>query len=342
MRERVRNVLVGACTVGALAAGATLFFLFGEIAPLFQRRWTLEVVLNEAGGLRQGSLVTMNGVPIGSVDLVRFDPTNRDNPVAVLVAIEDSVELPSPSAVSVQTSLLGSGARLEFTAQLPLSSPPQHYARDGSARLIGSYVPLERRFVKEFEPRLEEVWGAFAELKKLAGNLNGFVQPPADGAAPDPESLRGMIARLNRTMESADRALASAQSWLDDPQLRTDIRDTAHGANELMRDAAIAANRVGNAAESIGNAATALQADAAALRAEAVPALDSLGAAFEELNRLLAAARAGDGTVGRLMKDPALYESLTDSARRLESLLERAELLLEKIRAEGLDVELFK
>lgn len=342
MRERVRNVLVGVCTVGALTAGATLFFLFGEIAPLFQRRWMLDVALNEAGGLRPGSLVTMNGVPVGSIESVRFDPSDKDRPVTLRVAVEEEIAIPKPSLVSVQASLLGSGARLEFTAVLPLAVPATTYSRDGTARLTGRFVPLERRILEELEPRLKDVWDAFGEVRTLATNLNAFVAPPAAGAEPDPESLRGMIGRLNRTMESADRALTSAQSWLDDPQLRTDIRDTAHGASELMRDAAVAANRIGEAAGSLGDAATALKSDAAALRAEALPALDSVAQAFEEMNRLLATARTGDGTVGRLMKDPALYESLTDSARRLEALLERAELLLEKIRAEGLDVELFQ
>ena len=56
---------------------------------------------------------------------------------------------------------------------------------------------------------------------------------------------------------------------------------------------------------------------------------------------MLVAARTGDGTVGRLMKDPALYEGLTDAAKRLDEALAKMNLLLDKIRAEGINVELF-
>jgi hypothetical protein len=70
--------------------------------------------------------------------------------------------------------------------------------------------------------------------------------------------------------------------------------------------------------------------------------LDRASVALEELNRVLVAARTGDGTIGRLMKDPSLSEGLTDAANRLNEALAKINLLVEKIRAEGVDVELFK
>ncbi|MEY2716247.1 MAG: hypothetical protein RIT24_2590, partial [Planctomycetota bacterium] len=54
---------------------------------------------------------------------------------------------------------------------------------------------------------------------------------------------------------------------------------------------------------------------------------------------LMVAARSGKGTVGRLMQDPQLYENLTDTARRAEEAVAKLNLLLDKIRAEGLGVQ---
>jgi hypothetical protein len=59
------------------------------------------------------------------------------------------------------------------------------------------------------------------------------------------------------------------------------------------------------------------------------------------LNQLLIAARSGDGTVGKLVKDPALYDGLADAAKRLDEALAKVNLLLDKIREEGIDVDLF-
>ena len=92
MRERVRNVMVGLCTIGAVGAASALLFLFGEIEPMLASRWQLKVAFNEAGGLRRGSLVTLNGVPVGSIEKVEIwgDPTQ---PVLVIAAIDDGVRL---------------------------------------------------------------------------------------------------------------------------------------------------------------------------------------------------------------------------------------------------------
>ena len=333
MRERVRNVLVGVCTIGALGSAGAMLFLFGEIEPFFANRWQVQVALNEAGGLRKGSLVTLNGVPIGAIERVVIWG-DRERPVLVVAGIDEGARIPDPSTPSIQSSLLGSGARLEFTAALPLRDPVQHYKIDGTVTLTGRSQSFDERIIEQLDLRVQPIVKTFDEIGVLAKNLNALVEAPADGAAPDPESVRGAIRRLNQTLATAEGALASAQSWLDDEQLRTDIRDTAHGASELMRDATITANRIGALADSLAK-------DADELKAGALPVLDRAASALDEINRLVNAARTGDGTVGRLVNDPALYESLADAAKRLDDALVKLNLLIDKVRAEGIGVELF-
>jgi len=333
VRERVRNVMVGICTIGALASGGALLFLFGELEPFFSERWPMKVAFNEAGGLRKGSLVTLNGVPIGSVERVEFWG-DVEHPVLVTATIDETVSIPDPSTPTVQASLLGSGARLEFTASLPLASPVRSYARDAAEPLRGRVQSIEAKIAGQLEERLAPIANAFGEVGELARNLNTLVKPADPGAPPDPESLRTVVRRLNDTLANADAAIASAQTWLNDEQLRTDIRDTANNASEFMRDATITANRVSALADSLAT-------DAQDLKANALPVLVRAEESLAEFNRLLLAARSGDGTVGKLMKDPALYDGLTDAAARLDEALVKVNLLLDKIRAEGIGVELF-
>ena len=59
---------------------------------------------------------------------------------------------------------------------------------------------------------------------------------------------------------------------------------------------------------------------------------------LERIGQLSTLASEGDGTVGLLLRNPDLYNSLADSAKRLEATLRKVELLLEKIREEGLGV----
>ncbi len=332
MRERVRNIMVGVCTIGGFGALGSLLFLFGEIEPMLAQRWPLKVAFNEAGGLRPGSLVTLNGVPVGAIESVEFwnDPTQ---PVLVVAAINEKVRIPEPCTASVQSSLLGSGARLELTAALPLAVPPRTYPHDRDTLLRGRVQSIEDSVMTQLDERFGPVLATFGELSKLAKNLNTLVEPTIDGQEPNPDSVRTAMRRLNDMLASADVALKSAQAWMNDEQLRTDIRDAAHGASEFMRDATVSANRIGALADS-------LSADAASLRVSAIPVLDRAAATMQELEQLMIVARTGKGTLGRLAQDPALYEGLSDSAKRLEEALTKFNLLLDKIRAEGLGMDL--
>jgi len=149
MRERVRNIMVGVCTIGALGAGSALLFLFGEIEPMLTRRWQLKVAFNDAGGLRRGSLVTLNGVPVGAVENVSIW-SDATQPVLIVAAIDEGVLVPDPSEPSVQASLLGSGARLELTAALPLRVPTRSYPTAGETVLRGQVRSIDSRIVEVF------------------------------------------------------------------------------------------------------------------------------------------------------------------------------------------------
>jgi phospholipid/cholesterol/gamma-HCH transport system substrate-binding protein len=62
---------------------------------------------------------------------------------------------------------------------------------------------------------------------------------------------------------------------------------------------------------------------------------DTLG----EVRTLLGRAGEGEGTIGRLINDPVLYEDLDDAARRLADTLEALRLLVDAIKAEGVRID---
>ena len=51
-------------------------------------------------------------------------------------------------------------------------------------------------------------------------------------------------------------------------------------------------------------------------------------------------ASEGNGTVGMLLNNPDLYNSLTEAAVRLQRVLEEVQLLIEKLKAEGVQIKL--
>jgi hypothetical protein len=57
------------------------------------------------------------------------------------------------------------------------------------------------------------------------------------------------------------------------------------------------------------------------------------------MQKLADKARKGDGTVGKLLNDPALYQNFNDAAERIQKAVDEMKLLIEKWKAEGVPVQ---
>lgn len=180
--------------------------------------------------------------------------------------------------------------------------------------------------------------------ESLIGGGNGIDLTLPSGAAvtemlaphDPPMALRATFApmadRLALALGSAQRAFAAGASWLDDESLRTDARGAVKRANQLFDEATDTVQIVGNLAQSV-------QADASRLAASLQRTADALAGAMARVDDLLKRTSKGEGTAGKFLADPALYDNLNDSAQRLKAALDQANLLLKQIREKGLQLQ---
>jgi phospholipid/cholesterol/gamma-HCH transport system substrate-binding protein len=337
MREGVRNFSIGLVGLFGLLGLAALLLSFGEVSSTFERRYPVEVGLNATGGLRQGSLVTLYGVPIGLVDRIALDSSDAERPVRVRTVIDRSARIPDPARPTVEASLLGSGARLELSAGL--GAPTRWHKPGAVPLLLGDYRPLEDRLLAALDERLGDVRGALdgfreftATYAELGRNLNDLVRPLEDGATDPAGSVRTMIVRANAAIATADEALRLARDWLGEEALRADVRGAVAKANELIERSTDTVNVIAGLAAN-------LDADREALVRRLLPVFDEASLALGEVRRVIALAGQGQGTVGRLLNDPRLYEDLADSAKRLSRVMEAIQAVAEKLRAEGIVIQ---
>jgi phospholipid/cholesterol/gamma-HCH transport system substrate-binding protein len=340
MRESVRNFAIGVVSIVGLVGFGALLVSFGELTSLFERRYVIDIALNEAGGLREGSLVTLHGVPVGLIDGVSIANDDPMHPVRVRALIDNQVLVPDPATPAVESSLLGSGARLELDGEGKASG--RSFAAGKVPLLVGEYRPLDEKFIAALDERLDQVrnelsgslrsFDEFAStFTTLGRNVNDLVKPIGPGD--DPEgSLRTTVARMNHALNSADEALALARTWLGDEALRADVKGAVSKANDLIARAA-------DAISVITGLASNLDADRARLVRGLVGVFDEASAALGDVRRILALAATGDGTIAKLLNDADLYDNLADSAKRLQKAMEAIQAVAEKLRAEGIKIE---
>lgn len=345
MRERVRNVLVGACMMGALAAAATLLFLFGELGSLVERNWRLQVRLPSAPGLRAGSLVTMHGVPVGRIKAVEFlaEPRMRSvgdqstviDRVTVELSIKDGVAVPSSFEARIKESLLGGGASLDLgpkegeaklRSEAPAWSASNLPPKDGV--LYGRSQGIEERLLASVKPLLEDLKPLSAEYKRLGENLNSLLEPAKPGEAPAPDSIRAAIASLQDAIKKVDKFATSANKLVEDPELLSNLRSISANFDTALQSLTATLNGFPGLVER----------ESTRWREEFTPMLAAIHGASAEFEKLASDLRAGKGTIGRLVQDPVMHESLVELVRHFDETLQELSRMIETMRSEGVSL----
>jgi len=333
MTQGGRNFFVGAVAIFGLVGLVLLLVLFGEVDRFIKPRYAITILMNDAGGLVDGSAVTLNGVPVGVVERVEL-ADDAQYPVRVISRIDDSVQIPQPASAGVLVSLLGGRSTLLLEADFG-PDVTAFYEKDGSASIHGAYIPLAKEFSSELKAQMQPILDAFAEFStfaqtysELGTNLNEMIKP-ADGQG----GLGDVMARLTNTLDQVAEAMDLVKGWLGDEQLKADAKEAVAGANELLTKASGAVDEFTTLAKNLDT-----RSDDVAKRLFVVS--DDLSKLLEDVNSLVDRTKSGEGTLGMLISNPDLYNSLNDAAVRLEQALREAQLLIEKLRQEGVNIKL--
>lgn len=347
MRETTRNFLVGIASIIALLGLAYLLFLFGELDRWVHPRFGIHLDCSDAHGLRPGATVEFNGVPVGIVDsvYVQQHPTDPVYPVRVELLVDAAGRIPENFLPSAEASLLGGSPKLQL--QIPAGtdlSTVGYLSKDRADNRIARSIAggnLLEQVTATLDERMRPLLGGLdsfntlsAKYIELGDNLNAMFATQSSEAIGngEPPNLRTAIGKLNAALDDVRASLDLARQWLGDEQLRADAKSAIEKAKTLIDNATTAVDRYTKLAES-------LQTDTKDLTNRLLPVVDNLSATLEDVRRLTKAAADGKGTVAQMLNNPDLYNSLNDAAIRLERALAEAQLLIQKIKAEGLPVK---
>ncbi|MBM4184798.1 MAG: MCE family protein [Gemmatimonadetes bacterium] len=275
-----REARVGLFVLLGLISFVIVIFWMTDPATL-RGRYMVVTTVDNAGGVRAGDPVQMQGVNIGRVNGFEMIP---NGPIYITLEVEGEWRIPRGSRTEMGEAGLFGGRTL-----MVIRGPSDEFVSEwdtipgegAAAGLLGS--------VGELSAQAGSVLSSIDSLlsRETVGSVQQTVKDLDDlivGLSAVTNEQRAALARLTESLTRSAQGLETA---------------TAAGPN---------------VASAVARADSAMAMLAAAS--------ENLDAVSSSLRTVLARVEAGEGTLGRLSTDDALYQNLNDAASSLSSLLQ--------------------
>jgi phospholipid/cholesterol/gamma-HCH transport system substrate-binding protein len=347
MTEKKRNIAVGITVLVALCGLGYMVILFGQMPVFAHTGYLLRITYPQTGGVALGNDVRLNGLRIGTVTDIRFLDDPRKG-VAVECRINRDTRIPRNVEASIGTQGIGGGGFVTLTTTSD-QGPVAWLPRDGSANLSGK-LPMGGFLGAELSSKLEKVADG---LDTLTGNLNRTLFP-GEAAATMPSTASAPSTGLGGTLARLDRVLEGLADITSEPANRQNIKESlanlraatesgAKAMEDLRQFAGEARASLKNVDEGVGEIrqlAIDTRNNVDSLAAKLIEDADKLGRLFAQLDEAAAKLNSGEGSAGKFLNDPQLYNQILESTRQLTRTLTDLQTTLTVWRTEGVKMRL--
>ncbi|HYO75359.1 MAG TPA: MlaD family protein [Thermoanaerobaculia bacterium] len=345
-----KTIRVGLLVSGALLTLMVFLFLIGSEQKIFARKTEYEVRLENVSGLSQGNPVRMSGVTIGTIRDIKLpqDPKQKQVEIVVMIDRKYGERVRGDSRVRLKKQgLLTGDTYIDVTPGTPRfpaleagSMIPSQKGTDVEA-LITSGEDLMENLV-QISYSLKNVLGRVERGEGLLGELT--TQPETkqritdtflttlnktNAALTHMETGRGVVGKLLYDDVYAEELTASISGAAQSMQsLTSNIQRSFESGNGLvpaMLNDPEAKTRVYEVLDNLRTTSASLSTFTASMQTGQglVPrlmndreygdqALNEFSALVRQLNQVVTKINTGEGTAGKLLSDPSMYESIND------------------------------
>jgi phospholipid/cholesterol/gamma-HCH transport system substrate-binding protein len=305
--------------VGVVVIAGILLVVFGTLwlqgLRLGQEQVTVRARFHEVGQLLNGSAVKFRGVPIGRVENIALEPGGAA--VIVTMTVSGDVQFPPDRVVVVAPeSMFG-----DWQAEIVSRSQFRHYDYAETAdpavlpgyalpdmsrltavadQIAGNLATISQRFEIAFtEETAHNIREAIENIQQVSEQLTGLV-------GSQQAALDEVARNLERTSEAAGQAAATMQRAFSEVE-------QAIGGGRLtgiVQNVERATARTDTLAGQLARASDDIRI--AAARADTT---------FRHFGGIASAMERGEGTLGLLLRDTALYYNLLEMNVEMQALL---------------------
>ncbi|MEC7264041.1 MAG: MlaD family protein [Bacteroidota bacterium] len=282
-----REIKTGIIVVAGIAA-----FIFGlsylKSSPLFDNNKTFYAVYDNVGGLQPGTQVSINGYNVGNVTSIKF----KDGSGKLLVTLSVSNEFQfSENSIAelFDTGIIG-GKGVQIVPVFDTAS----MAKSGDTLQSKIKPGITELVQQKLTPLQMKVEGAVSNADSLLMNFNEILDDPTK------KELKATIVSLNELVQAFKGSADKMNILLENNKMQLDssLKNVSHITSNFSKlsDSLVNADLGSTLAEFQGT--------------------------VSKLNGILAKIEQGEGSLGKLHKDDALYDNLAAASRELDLLLQ--------------------
>lgn len=319
MSPSKRNALVGAVVLIALIALGWMILRFANRAANFFLAEGERVVIKSerADGVAEGAAVLFRGVQVGRVRDVQRLPDDE------LITINTLIDLDPPLPANLrgvikQTSLLGGTSQILLIVDTKTPAAPGKHLKTGDV--------LEATYAPDISSLADDV-----RERQLIEHMDQAVV-----------AIRSQVLHTGELIDSV-------RKLIDDPKLHDDIEVTASNvrqASEMAKEIAQNGQKISGDLNKVVAEAQGTVIDTRGhinqLAGTVNQQMDRVAATLQRLDSVATKVDKGDGSAGKFINDPRLYESLADTAAELHAATQDLRRLVRQWEEEGLPVKFGK
>ena len=275
-----------------LVIASILLFIWGysflKGKELFNSYTKLYVEYDNVEGLALSAPVTLNGLVIGKIEHITINPSTGK----LLVELQINTEFPiakSSVATIYEPGFIG-GKQIAIEPNFSDKTIVEQGDRLKANVRLGMTESLSKKLV----PLQDKIEKVLVNADNLITGINNVLDKKTQ------EDLKKSLAELSKTMEQFHQASAGVNSMI--AQNKTQINGAVSNLNKTT-------NNFAKISESID-------------KADLGKTIASLNATLTKVNGIMAGLEAGNGSMGKLLKDDAFYNNLSNTSKELELLLQ--------------------
>lgn len=288
---KISNELKIGLTIIVAIIVAFLGYSVMKDQPLFKTSTTIYTKFDQVYGLIPGNVVNVKGFKIGTVkkmDLLVSDST------LVTLNIEEGYQIPKGSVAVLKSSGVLGGKFIEIQK----SNSTEMVQDQGTIKGVFEQGIMDQ-FAEEGGKLSSDISASIQGVEQLVGSLNETLNEE------NKDNISGIIHNLENSTRSLSELIEERQSDLD--QMILDAKNTLGNLNEISSENKEQLNSFINNLES-----TSVE-------------LETLSQGLNEtnltLNELLTKVNDGEGSLGKMVNDPSLYNNIDSLSVNLNQLI---------------------